>query len=65
MAEEYSKSKLIEKLREYVGLLPYELSDIAFEAIDALESKTQIIHCNKCKHYQGVHDVQGHAPCDH
>lgn len=19
--------------------------------------------CNKCKHYEGVHNVQGHAPC--
>ena len=64
-AERYSKSELIEKLREYVGLLPSDLEDIAFEAVDALKSETQRIHCNKCKHYQGVHDVQGHAPCDH
>lgn len=25
----------------------------------------QQIHCNKCKHYQGVHGVQGHAPCSY
>ena len=23
------------------------------------------VQCNKCKHYQGVHNVQGHAPCDY
>lgn len=22
-----------------------------------------IVYCNQCKHYEGVHNVQGHAPC--
>lgn len=27
------------------------------------ETMAGIIHCNECKHYQGVHGVMGHAPC--
>ena len=30
-----------------------------------IEPEPQIIHCNRCKHYQGVHNVQGHAPCNY
>lgn len=30
-----------------------------------IESEPQIILCNRCKHYQGVHKVQGHAPCNY
>ena len=31
-------------------------------AVEALEN--EIPHtCNYCEHYQGVHGVQGHAPC--
>ena len=27
----------------------------------------ELIHrkCNQCKYYEGVHDVQGHAPCSY
>lgn len=28
--------------------------------IDAVE----VVRCNDCKWYQGVHGVQGHAPCE-
>ena len=36
---------------------------IAFDmAIEALNQQ-EIIRCNRCKHYEGVHNVQGHAPC--
>ena len=24
----------------------------------------EVIRCNQCKHYEGVHNVQGHAPCN-
>ena len=37
----------IEKLREYVGLLPYELTDIAYEAVDALASQPRWIPCSE------------------
>lgn len=47
MAEKYSKSELIEKLREYVGVLPSELSDIAYEAVDALESEPRWVPCSE------------------
>ena len=23
----------------------------------------QVVRCNQCKHYEGVHGVQGNAPC--
>ena len=26
--------------------------------------KQSILQCNHCKHYAGVHDVPGNAPCD-
>lgn len=37
----------IEKLREYVGLLPHELTDIAYEAVDALASQPRWIPCSE------------------
>lgn len=24
-----------------------------------------VVTCGECKHYQGVHNCQGHAPCDY
>ena len=33
--------------------------DMAIEAL-----KIDIVRCNNCKWYQGVHGVQGHAPCE-
>ena len=24
----------------------------------------EVVRCNVCKHYQGVHNCEGHAPCD-
>lgn len=49
-----------------VGVKYYEVK----EAVKNLPPSPSIsqepqIHCNKCKHYQGVHDVQGHAPCSY
>lgn len=26
---------------------------------------TELVRCNECKWYQGVHGVQGHAPCEY
>ena len=37
----------IEKLREYVGLLPHDLTDIADKAIDALASQQRWIPCSE------------------
>ena len=28
-------------------------------------TEPQIIHCNRCEYYQGVHNVQGFAPCNY
>lgn len=25
----------------------------------------EVVRCNQCKYYEGVHDVAGHAPCSH
>ena len=25
---------------------------------------SEVVHCNECEYYQGVHGVKGHAPCD-
>ena len=33
-------------------------------AIEALKER-QHGECNKCRYYDGVHGVQGHAPCWH
>lgn len=32
-------------------------------AIAALEK--ELVHCNECKYYEGVHGVAGHAPCSY
>lgn len=34
-------------------------------AIEALEEKRPHGECNQCLYYDGVHGVQGHAPCWH
>ena len=28
-------------------------------------AQLEIVRCNQCEYYQGVHGVQGHAPCDY
>lgn len=40
-------------------------ADCVRTAIEALEQepKTEPNRCNQCKYYEGVHNVQGHAPC--
>ncbi len=38
--------------------------DYVCELIDELPPVTpEPNRCNQCKYYEGVHDVQGHAPC--
>lgn len=32
---------------------------------DWVDNTGQIVRCKDCKHYQGVHNCQGHAPCDY
>ena len=39
MIKQYTRSTLIERLRDYVGVLPSDLQDIAIEAVEALEAK--------------------------
>lgn len=62
-ADEY-----IKKLRDRIGIEPtwnlgrlriaiFELHNMS--TIDAVE----VVRCNQCKHYEGVHGVQGNAPC--
>lgn len=62
-ADEY-----IEKLRDRIGIEPswnhsglriaiFELHNMP--TIDAVE----VVRCNQCKHYKGVHNVPGCAPC--
>lgn len=35
------------------------------EIIDSLPTidAVKVVRCNQCKHYEGVHGVQGNAPC--
>ena len=34
------------------------------KAIEAVPSaQPEIIRCKDCKYYEGVHNIQGHAPC--
>ena len=45
--------------------IPYMSEEELIEnGIKIHRDASQII-CNKCKHYQGVRNVQGHAPCDY
>ena len=46
--------------------------DAMQESIDAIRvmpsvTPEELIHgkCNQCKYYEGVHNVQGHAPCSY
>lgn len=50
-----------------------EALDMAIEALQFAEhfnllkeyqSLQEVVRCNDCKWYQGVHGVQGHAPCE-
>ena len=31
----------------------------------AIQNGTPLPKCNRCKYYEGVHNVQGHAPCEY
>lgn len=39
-----------------------ELFDVAIQAIEERDA-LNIVRCNECKYYDGVHKVTGHAPC--
>ena len=39
-----------------------EALEMAIKALEQ-EPKTEPNRCNQCKYYEGVHNVQGHAPC--
>ena len=40
------------------------LSDFVDKGMYTISSKP-LVRCLECKYYQGVHRVQGHAPCSH
>lgn len=42
----------------------YELETITMLR-DAFGNGTPVPKCNECKYYEGVHRVQGHAPCSY
>ena len=33
--------------------------------MNAVAEGTPLPKCNQCKYYEGVHNVQGHAPCSY
>ena len=36
-----------------------------YDLIDRVMNGTPLPKCNECKYYEGVHKVQGHAPCSY
>ena len=42
-----------------------ELENACIDATDMLKifERQQNVKCTLCKYYEGVHNVQGHAPC--
>lgn len=40
------------------------LVDAFIEDGKELAKSIKVVRCNECKWYQGVHGVQGHAPCE-
>ena len=60
-----TNSEAIKLLEENINRIydpPWNLHEAVYMAIEALEAQ-QWIPCNQCEHYEGVHGVQGHAPC--
>lgn len=52
-----------------IGDAPCRACDI-MDVLDAVEDfpaadVRPVVLCRDCKHYQGVHNCQGHAPCDY
>lgn len=41
------------------------LIDAFIEDGEELAKSVKVVRCNECKWYQGVHGVQGHAPCEY
>lgn len=39
--------------------------DDAVDMAKAIRKGTPLPKCNRCKYYEGVHNVQGHAPCEY
>ena len=42
-----------------------EMRDAIRKAIESLPTidAVEVVRCKECKHYQGVHNCKGHAPC--
>ena len=38
---------------------------IPFSVLDVIMNGIPLPKCNECKYYEGVHKVQGHAPCSY
>ena len=57
--------ELVDKMVEFLkNHKTYKLMELVTSAVATKEKeKTHILQCNHCKHYEGVHNVAGHAPC--
>lgn len=53
--------ELIDKYR----IVQSEDTDYNPPSYDWVDNTGQIVRCMDCKHYQGVYNCQGHAPCDY
>lgn len=59
-----TRDRAIAVLREdanYASL--WEIAEAVDMAIEALKEQRPHGKCNQCRYYEGVHGVQGHAPC--
>lgn len=54
MSSWQDRAKRIDAIREAIALL---------KAQEPVSPNGEQYQCNKCKFYQGVHNVMGHAPC--
>ena len=41
----------------------YIIRETGYPGAIKKEIVQELVRCNQCKHYEGVHGVQGHAPC--
>lgn len=58
----YDLVKQFEKELEFIDK-QYDTVDTAL--MRAIIDGTPLPKCNECKYYEGVHKVQGHAPCSY
>ena len=65
-AEEYAKTmtykQAISNIRTGKGIMYRKATMIKLYELAEIADK--LVQCNNCKWYQGVHGVQGHAPCE-